>query len=194
MGAGPHREHVGERVRRRNASELVGVIDDGREEVDREHGRRRLIDFPHRRVVARLEPEKELFLVGQIDCRREAVQRIFEVARTPFRRSTALAGELRQRNFLLVAHGQSPFESNSVYQRRAGRRRPCIPPMPLRSFPPDVAGRGVVYLRAPPFRNWEGIVAGNLRASFLKVDERGEINPFSCQIQPVHKAGYSRIG
>lgn len=127
MGAGPHREHVGERVRRRNAPELVGVIDDGREEVDREHGCRRIINFPHRRVVARLEPEKELFLVGQIDCRREAVQRIFEVTRTPFRRSTALAGELRQRNFLLVAHGQSPFESNSVYQRRAGRRRPCLP-------------------------------------------------------------------
>ena len=95
MGAGPHREHVGERVRRRNASELVGVIDDGREEVDREHGRRRLIDFPHRRVVARLEPEEKFVLVGQIDCRREAVQRIFEVTRTPLRRSTALAGELR---------------------------------------------------------------------------------------------------
>jgi hypothetical protein len=42
------------------------------------------------------------------------VQRIFEVARTPLCRSTALAGELRQRNFLLVAHGQSPFESTSV--------------------------------------------------------------------------------
>lgn len=70
----------------------------------------------------------------------------------------------------------------------------AFPPMPLRSFPPDVAGGGVVYLRALPFRNWEGIVAGNLRASFLKVDERGEINPFPCQIQPVHKAGYSQIG
>ena len=114
MGTGPHREHVRKCVRRRNASELVGVVDDRREEIDREHGRRRLIDFPHRRIVARFEPEEELFLVGQVDCGGEAVQRIFEVARTPLCRSTALAGELRQRNFLLVAHGQSPFESNSV--------------------------------------------------------------------------------
>ncbi len=70
----------------------------------------------------------------------------------------------------------------------------AFPPMPLCSFPPDVAGGGVVYSKALPFRNWEGIVAGNLRASFLKVDEREEINPFPCQIQPVHKVGYSRIG
>ena len=114
MGSGPHREHVGKCVRRRNASELVGVVDDRREEIDREHGCRRIINFPHRRVVARLEPEEKFVLVGQIDCRREAVQRIFEVTRTPLCRSTALAGELRQRNFLLVAHGQSPFESTSV--------------------------------------------------------------------------------
>lgn len=105
MGTGPHREHVRKRVRRRNASELVGVVDDRREEIDREHGSRRLVDFPYCRIVARFEPEEELVLVGQIDCRREAVQRIFEVARTPLCRSTALAGELRQRNFLLVAHG-----------------------------------------------------------------------------------------
>ena len=58
----------------------------------------------------------------------------------------------------------------------------AFPPMLLRSFPPDVSGRSVVYSKALPFRNWEGIVAGNLRASFLKVDERGEINPFPCQI------------
>lgn len=114
MGTGPHREHVRKCVRRRNASELVGVVYDRREEIDREHGSRRLVDFPYCRIVARFEPEEELVLVGQIDCRREAVQRIFEVARTPLCRSTALAGELRQRNFLLVAHGQSPFESNSV--------------------------------------------------------------------------------
>ena len=70
----------------------------------------------------------------------------------------------------------------------------AFPPMPLRSFPPDVSGGGVVYSKALPFRNGEGIVAGNLRASFLKVDERGKINPFPCQIQPVHKVGYSQIG
>ncbi len=70
----------------------------------------------------------------------------------------------------------------------------AFPPMPLRSFPPDVAGGGVVYSKALPFRNWEGVVAGNLRASFLKVDGRGKINPFPRQIQPVHKVGYSQIG
>lgn len=68
------------------------------------------------------------------------------------------------------------------------------PPLPLRSFPPDVTGGGVVYSKALPFRNWEGVVAGNSRASFLEVDGRGKINPFPCQIQPVHKVGYSQIG
>ena len=105
MGTGPHREHVRKCVRRRNASELVGVVDDRREEIDREHGSRRLVDFPYCRIVARFEPEEELVLVRQADCGGEAVQRILEVTRTPLRRSTALAGELRQRNFLLVAHG-----------------------------------------------------------------------------------------
>ena len=108
MRSRAHREHVRKRVCRCNAPELVRIVHNGREEVDREHGRRRLIDFPHRRVVARLEPEQELVLIGQINRRREAVQRILEVARTPLRRSTAFAGELGQRNFFLLAHGQPP--------------------------------------------------------------------------------------
>ena len=107
----PHREDIGERVRCGDAAELVGIVHDGREEVDREHGCRRLVDFPHRRVVARLEPEQKLVLVGQVDCGREAVQRVFEVTRTPLRRSTAFAGELRQCDLFLRAHGQPPCSS-----------------------------------------------------------------------------------
>lgn len=174
MGTGPHREHVRKRVCRRNASELIGVVDDRREEIDREHGRRRLIDFPHRRIVARFEPEEELVLVGQIDCRREAVQRIFEVARTPLCRSTALAGELRQRNFLLVAHGN--LLSSRIQYSSAIRGRP-FPSMPHASSFGVVAQGRSAFPGVMPFAA-EEFVAGNSRASFLKIDGRGKINPF----------------
>ncbi len=114
MGLRAHREHVGKRVGPRNPPELVRVVHHGREEVDGEHRRGRVIQFPHRRVVARLEPEQELVLVGQVDRGRKAVQRFFEVSRTPLRRSTALAGQFGQRDFLFLAHGRLLFSSESI--------------------------------------------------------------------------------
>lgn len=169
MGTGPHREHVRKRVCRRNASELVGVVDDRREEIDREHGSRRLVDFPYCRIVARFESEEELVLVGQIDCRREAVQRIFEVARTPLCRSTALAGELRQRNFLLVAHGN--LLSSRIQYSSAIRGERLSPSSPATT-------RTTARLFRAPFLRMGVIAEMDSCASIRKVDSKVKINPF----------------
>ena len=55
-----HRVDVGQRVGRGDAAEVVGVVDDRREEVDGLHERELVGDPPHRRVVARRRAHEQL--------------------------------------------------------------------------------------------------------------------------------------
>ena len=102
-----HREHVGERVGRGDGAELVGVVHHRREEVEREHGGGVVVEAVDGCVVGGLEAQQKL---GR-GRRRDALQYVGEVARTPLGRSTALLGQVRQPNALVLAHGCFPFRS-----------------------------------------------------------------------------------
>ena len=59
-----HREHVVERVRGGDRAEVGRVVDDGREEVDREHERSLVVEAVDRGVVGRIEPDEQVLRVG----------------------------------------------------------------------------------------------------------------------------------
>ena len=97
----PHGEHVGQRVRRGDGAELVGVVRHRREEVERQHRGRVVVQAVDGGVVGRVEAQQQIG-VGR---RRDVLQYLFEVSRTPLRRSTALLGEAGEPYALGLAHG-----------------------------------------------------------------------------------------
>ena len=98
-----HGEHVGQCVRRGDGAELVGIVHHRREEVERQHGSRLVVQPVNGGVVGRVEAQQQVG-VGR---RRDVLQYFFEVARTPLRRSTALLGEVGEAYALGLAHGRS---------------------------------------------------------------------------------------
>ena len=72
-----HREHVVQCVRRRDRAEVVGVVDDRREEVDREDERAVVVEPVDRSVVCRVEPDEEVLRLG----RDESAQQLLEPRR-----------------------------------------------------------------------------------------------------------------
>ena len=106
-GLAAHGEHVGERVGRGDASEIVRVVDERREEIDGEDGGHVVGDAVDGGVIAGLEPEQQVIrvrgcVVGAFQDGREDVG---EVSRTPLCSSTALRGELGKTYAFLIAQG-----------------------------------------------------------------------------------------
>ena len=101
-----HGEDVVERVRRRDPSEERRVVDERREEVDREDERALVVEPVDGRVVRRIEADEEVLrLRGD-----EALQQLLEPRRGVLRRAAAADGEAREaRSF------------HAVYCRRNGR-------------------------------------------------------------------------
>ena len=69
-----HREHVVERVRRRDPPEGARVVDDGREEVDGEDERALVVEAVDRRVVGRVEADEQVAGLGRHDPREERLE------------------------------------------------------------------------------------------------------------------------
>ena len=115
MGHRAHREHVRKSVGRCDASEFIGIVHDGREEVHREHGGQPVAQQPDSGVVARLESQQEPFGVGLGSELRfgYGAQHRFEVSRTPLGRSTALGRQRRELDLvrLAIGHPAPPFRS-----------------------------------------------------------------------------------
>ena len=87
-----HREDVVQRVRRRDRAEVAGIVDDRREEVDREHERALVVEPVHRCVVRRVEADEQaLRLRGH-----EAAQQLLESRGGVLRGATAGRREVRQ--------------------------------------------------------------------------------------------------
>ena len=59
-----HREHVVQRIRGGDRSEVVRVVDDRREEVDREDERTLVVELVHRRVIRGVEPDEQVLRLG----------------------------------------------------------------------------------------------------------------------------------
>ena len=94
-----HREHVGKRVAGGNGAELVRVVDNRREEVERQHGRQVVAQAVHGAIVARLEPEHDVAVHLR---RSDLLQDFLELTRSPLGRSTAVTGVLREPDFYVV--------------------------------------------------------------------------------------------
>ena len=89
-GTPAHREHVVERVRRRDRAEVPGIVDERREEVDGEDERALVVEPVHGRVVGRVEPDEEIRRLG----RHEPREQLLEPRRRVLR---GAAAGLRQR-------------------------------------------------------------------------------------------------
>ena len=87
-----HREHVVERVRRGDRAEVVRVVDDRREEVDREDERTLVVEPVDRSVVRRVEADEQVLRLG----RHEPAQQLLEPGRRVLRRAAAGRREVGQ--------------------------------------------------------------------------------------------------
>ena len=85
-----HGVHVRQRVGRGDGAELVGVIGDGREEVDGNDERRLVVDAIDRSVVARLRPNQQVGVRQQ----RNVTQDLAQVLKAQLGRSTRAVGQL----------------------------------------------------------------------------------------------------
>ena len=89
-GDAAHREDVVERVRRGDRAEVVRVVDDRREEVDREDERPLVVEPVDRGVVGRVEPDEQVLGLG----RHEAAQQLLEPRGRVLRGAAACGREI----------------------------------------------------------------------------------------------------
>ena len=81
-----HREHVVQRVRRRDSPECRRIVDERRKEIQREDDRTLVVELVDGRVVRRREPDEEVLRLH----RDKALQQLLE-ARSRVLRSAAAA-------------------------------------------------------------------------------------------------------
>ena len=118
-----HRVHVGERVRRGDAAEGLGVVHDRREEVDRLHEGRSLVEEEDAGVVARRVVDEDAGVVRL----RQGAQDLGELGGAELARSTRAGDPLGEPPdpLALVGHrkGPGPRRGAASGPRRARARR-----------------------------------------------------------------------
>ena len=144
-----HREHVVQRVRRGDRAVVAGIVDDRREEVEREDDRALVVDAIDRGVVRRREPDEQVLRLDG----NEALEQFLETRRRVLRRAAAARGQIREPHSsdvgaqrILLAEWQrnsrvrepsrlerSLVRSDSLRAKR--QRRPAAPPL-------SIQGRG----------------------------------------------------
>jgi hypothetical protein len=97
--ASAHRVHVGERVRRGDASPVVGVVDDRCEEVGREDQRGALVELVYRGVVAGRGADEQRWVGGKH--RLEVAHHLREFAGPELARAPGAVAERREPDVLL---------------------------------------------------------------------------------------------
>jgi hypothetical protein len=111
-----HREDVVQRVRRGDRAVVGRVVDDRREEIDREDDRLLVVQLVHRRVVGRRQADEQV-LVGD---RREAAQQLLEERRRVLGCAPPGRGEIGELDGAGCVHSYAP----PVVERRiVGIRR-----------------------------------------------------------------------
>ncbi len=94
-GRAAHRIDVGECIGRRDASEVIWIVDDGREKVDGLHDCKIVAQFVHARVVGRAEPDEDVFVRGG----GQVAQDLRQLGRAEFTRSTRAGREFGEPDF-----------------------------------------------------------------------------------------------
>ena len=93
-----HRVDVGERVGGGDASEVVGIVDDGREEVDGRDQRAIVRDAVHGRVVTRRRVDED----GGVVTGDQVTQDLRQLGQAEFAGSTGAVTEMTQADALLL--------------------------------------------------------------------------------------------
>ena len=117
-----HREHVVQRIRRCDRAKRARVVDERREEVDREHERALVIEPIHGGVVRRIEPNEQILGLR----RNEPTEERLEASGRVFRGAAACAGQGRERN-CLHAKSLGLEESATEHRNRQARKTPPLP-------------------------------------------------------------------
>ena len=92
---GPHRIDVGEGIGRCDPTEVVWIVDDGREEVRRYDQRTVIGEAIHRRIVAREVVDQDVWIFD----REHVTQNLRQLGHAEFTRSTGAMTELGQPDF-----------------------------------------------------------------------------------------------
>ncbi len=111
----PHGEHVGKRVGRCHAPELVRVVHYGGEEVHGKHAGNVLAYLPYCAVVAGFVSEQQTIIRRRGADGGKGREYFLEVARTPLGCSTAFRRELREPYVLFLLAHQSPLSAGLQY-------------------------------------------------------------------------------
>ena len=93
-----HRVNVRQRVRGGDASEIVRIVDDGREEVDGLHDGQIVAQPKHARVVGGAETHEHALVLGQ----RQVAQDLRQLGEAEFTRSTRAGREFGEPDFLQI--------------------------------------------------------------------------------------------
>ena len=126
-----HREDVVERVRRGNGTEGPRIVDEWREEVDREHDRALVVEPVHRRVVGGIEPDEQVLRIGRNEPREqrlESCRRVLRGAHPPARASVGARPSPRRH----CTEGHPAGEPKTAL----GEIQPLLPPPDTRPPPP----------------------------------------------------------
>ena len=158
-----HRVHVVQRVRRGDGAERSRIVDERREEVDREHDRPLVVQAVHRRIVGRIETDEQILGVG----RDEPCEKRLETRGRVLRRAPSGARERREpdglhadtvRKEIAPDDPKNPAESSIPFPSPPDTR----PPPPRR--PHYLTGETSSPVDPLPLAVHRSIVAG-LRAS-----------------------------
>jgi hypothetical protein len=107
-GLRPHREAVAQGVRRRDAPEVVGVVNDGREKIHRLDKGQIFAELVNARIVARIGAVEQVRIVEGL----ETAQRFPQVLRTQFGASAARLDQAGEQDFFIGCrrHFFSPLQ------------------------------------------------------------------------------------
>jgi hypothetical protein len=115
-----HREHVVERVRRRDPPERMRVVDERREEVEREDDRAVVVEAVDGRVVGGIEADEQVLGVG----RDEPAQELLEPRGGVLRGAPAGGDERGQLH--AVEHRAAAATAAAASQGRGGASKPFL--------------------------------------------------------------------
>ena len=138
-----HREDVVERVRRGNGTEGPRIVDEWREEVDREHDRTLVVEPVHRGVVGGIEPDEQVLRIG----RNEPREQRLESCRRVLRGAPSGARERREPDRL---HGDTVRKDIPPENRRLPSERSNPFSLPLTRGRRPLGGRTYVEGRTDP--------------------------------------------
>jgi hypothetical protein len=97
-----HGVNIGQGVGGRDRAEVVGIINNRREEIGRGDNRLFFIQAKYGRIICAIQTDQEVRIIGRFKCLANWFQRLFQLRRSQLRRSTS-AGSVCGKTNLFAA-------------------------------------------------------------------------------------------